>query len=151
MEECKMIIQKATINELDSLTELFDLYRIFYEQNSDLEGARTFLTERLTNEESVVFMAHDGDNSHGFVQLYPSFSSVNMKRIWVLNDLFVKEQTRGKGVGEKLLKQAIEFAKKTGAIGIFLETAKENVIAQRLYEKIGFEKEAHYFYYFSIR
>jgi ribosomal protein S18 acetylase RimI-like enzyme len=145
-----MMIQKATINDLDSLAELFDLYRVFYEQNSDLEAARKYLKERITNEESVVFLAVDGSTSIGFVQLYPSFSSVSMKRSWVLNDLYVKEQVRGKGAGEKLIHSAIHFAKETGAKGVSLETGKGNTGAQRLYEKIGFEKESNYFYYFSI-
>lgn len=145
-----MIIQKATINELDSLTELFDLYRVFYEQASNLEGARKFLNERITNEESVVFIAYDGNNSLGFVQLYPSFSSVSMMQSWVLNDLYVIEHARGKGVGEKLMKKAIDFAKETGAKGVFLETGKENITAQRLYEKVGFKRESNYIYYFSI-
>jgi ribosomal protein S18 acetylase RimI-like enzyme len=145
-----MIIQKATINDLDSLAELFDLYRVFYEQNSDLEAARMFLKERITNEESVVFIALDGDSPVGFVQLYPCFSSVSMKQSWVLNDLYVKEQVRGKGAGEKLIHSAIHFAKATGAKGVSLETGKGNTRAQRLYEKIGFEREANYFYYFSV-
>ncbi|MEJ9227914.1 GNAT family N-acetyltransferase [Peribacillus butanolivorans] len=145
-----MGIQKATLNELDSLTELFDLYRVFYEQTSNLEGAREFLKERLTNEESVIFMAFDGDNPIGFVQLYPSFSSVSMMRSWVLNDLFVKGNARNKGFGEKLLKAAITFAKETGAKGVSLETDKDNGNAQKLYEKIGFIRESNYFYYFSI-
>ncbi|MFE4241602.1 GNAT family N-acetyltransferase [Peribacillus butanolivorans] len=145
-----MGIQKATLNELDSLTELFDLYRVFYEQTSNLEGAREFLKERLTNEESVIFMAFDGDNPIGFVQLYPSFSSVSMMRSWVLNDLFVKGKARKKGFGEKLLKAAIAFAKETGAKGVSLETDKDNGNAQKLYEKIGFIRESNYFYYFSI-
>ncbi|MBK5443102.1 MULTISPECIES: GNAT family N-acetyltransferase [unclassified Peribacillus] len=145
-----MGIQKATLNELDSLTELFDLYRVFYEQTSNLEGAREFLKERLTNEESVIFMAFDGDNPIGFVQLYPSFSSVSMMRSWVLNDLFVKGNARKKGFGEKLLKAAIAFAKETGAKGVSLETDKDNSNAQKLYEKIGFIRESNYFYYFSI-
>ncbi|MFF2289430.1 GNAT family N-acetyltransferase [Peribacillus butanolivorans] len=145
-----MGIQKATLNELDSLTELFDLYRVFYEQTSNLEGAREFLKERLTNQESVIFMAFDGDNPIGFVQLYPSFSSVSMMRSWVLNDLFVKGNARKKGFGEKLLKAAITFAKETGAKGVSLETDKDNGNAQKLYEKIGFIRESNYFYYFSI-
>ncbi|MFD4929575.1 GNAT family N-acetyltransferase [Peribacillus butanolivorans] len=145
-----MGIQKATLNELDSLTELFDLYRVFYEQTSNLEGAREFLKERITNEESVIFMAFDGDNPIGFVQLYPSFSSVSMMRSWVLNDLFVKGNARKKGFGEKLLKAAIAFAKETGAKGVSLETDKDNGNAQKLYEKIGFIRESNYFYYFSI-
>jgi ribosomal protein S18 acetylase RimI-like enzyme len=145
-----MSIQKATLNDLASLSELFDLYRIFYQQKSDLSGAREFIKERLNNEESVVFIAFDENNPIGFVQLYPSFSSVSMKRTWVLNDLYVSESVRGKGFGEKLIKKAITFAKDTGAKGILLETNIENVTAQRLYERIGFTKETNHFYFFSI-
>jgi ribosomal protein S18 acetylase RimI-like enzyme len=143
-------IKKATLNELDPLTELFDLYRGFYEQKSDLDGAKEFLKERLTNKESVVFIAFDENNPIGFVQLYPSFSSVSMNRTWVLNDLYVKEDGRGKGFGEKLLKKAITFAEETGAKGISLETGKENVTAQKLYEKMGFKRESHYFYFLNM-
>jgi ribosomal protein S18 acetylase RimI-like enzyme len=144
-----MIIQKATPDDLESLAELFDLYRVFYEQKSNVMGAREFLKARLMNEESVVFLAVEGSNPVGFVQLYPSFSSVSMRKSWVLNDLYVEEQFRGKGAGEKLIHKAIQFSKETGAKGILLETGKENKNAQRLYEKIGFEREANYFYYYS--
>ncbi|MEH7247348.1 GNAT family N-acetyltransferase [Neobacillus niacini] len=145
-----MSIQKATINELDSIAELFNSYRVFYHQESNLEGAREFLKKRLVNEESVVFIANDEGHAVGFVQLYPTFSSVSMKKSWVLNDLFVNESARKKGFGEKLLKKAIEFAEETGAKGLFLETGHDNVTAQRLYEKIGFKKETNYFYYYSL-
>lgn len=145
-----MIIQKATLNELHSLSELFDLYRVFYEQPSNIDSARMFLRDRLVNEESVVFLAVNEDESLGFVQLYPTFSSVSMKRSWILNDLFVKESARKRGVGEKLLQASITFAKSTGAKGVSLETRNENVNAQRLYEKFGFEKESNYFYHYSI-
>ncbi|WHY55570.1 GNAT family N-acetyltransferase [Peribacillus simplex] len=145
-----MSIQKATLHELESLTELFDLYRVFYEQSSDLCRAREFLRERLTNGESVVFMAYDEGNPIGFVQLYPSFSSVSMMRSWVLNDLFVKESARKKGFGEELLNAAITFARETGAKGVSLETGKDNVNAQKLYEKFGFVRESNHFYYFTI-
>jgi ribosomal protein S18 acetylase RimI-like enzyme len=143
-------IRKATINELDSLTELFNSYRVFYQQESDIPGAKSFIKERLLNEDSVVFIAYEEGNGVGFVQLYPTFSSVSMKRSWILNDLYVNASARKKGFGEKLLQKAIEFAEKTGAKGLFLETGQENVTAQRLYEKIGFKKESNYFYYFSL-
>jgi ribosomal protein S18 acetylase RimI-like enzyme len=145
-----MSIQKATLNELNFLTELFDSYRVFYKQESDLEGARAFLKERLVNEDSVVFIAYDESNPVGFVQLYPAFSSVSMKRSWILNDLYVNSSARKKGIGEKLIMKAIEFAEETGAKGVSLETGHDNVTAQSLYEKIGFKKESNYFYYFSI-
>ncbi|MEH7438231.1 GNAT family N-acetyltransferase [Neobacillus drentensis] len=145
-----MLIQKATINELDVVTELFDLYRVFYEQASDLTAAKEFLKERIVNEESVIFVALEDNEALGFVQLYPSFSSVSMKRSWVLNDLYVKKQARGKGVGENLINMALHFAKDSGAKGVLLETGKENINAQRLYEKIGFVKETNYFYYYTV-
>ena len=145
-----MLIQKATIDELEVVTELFDLYRVFYEQASDLNAAKEFLKERMVNEESVIFVALEDNAALGFVQLYPSFSSVSMKRSWTLNDLYVKKQARGKGVGENLIKAALHFAKETGAKGVLLETGKENINAQRLYEKIGFVKETNYFYYYTV-
>ncbi len=145
-----MTIVQATTNDLDALTELFDLYRQFYQQPSDLDGARAFLHDRLSNEESIVFIAYDDSEAIGFVQLYPSFSSVSMKQTWVLNDLYVKETGRGKGFGEALIRKAIAFAKEDGAKGVLLETGKDNVTAQRLYEKIGFVQEKSHFYFFSV-
>jgi ribosomal protein S18 acetylase RimI-like enzyme len=145
-----MNIVQATVNDLDALTELFDLYRIFYQQQSDLSGARSFINDRLNNEDSVIFIAFDDNDAIGFVQLYPSFSSVSMKQSWVLNDLYVKEKVRGRGFGEKLIRAAIAFAEETDAKGVLLETGKENIAAQRLYEKIGFVQETNYFYFFSV-
>jgi len=145
-----MTVVQATITDLDALTELFDLYRLFYQQPSDLDGARAFLNDRLSNEESVVFMAFNNGEAIGFVQLYPSFSSVSMKQTWVLNDLYVKEEGRGKGFGEALIRRAIAFAEESGAKGVLLETGRDNVTAQRLYEKIGFVQETNHFYFFSV-
>lgn len=146
-----MSIQRATLAELDAVAELFDLYRLFYEQESNIKAAKSFLKERIVKEESVIFLANDNDNNVvGFVQLYPTFSSVSMKRSWVLNDLYVDESARKKGFAEKLIKEAIRYAKETGAKGVSLETGKENGYAQKLYEKIGFVQETNFFYYFSI-
>ncbi|MCG7334446.1 GNAT family N-acetyltransferase [Sporosarcina sp. ACRSM] len=145
-----MNIFKATLNDLEALTGLFDLYRIFYQQKSDLSGAKKFIQERLLNEESVIYIACDESDPIGFVQLYPTFSSVSMRRTWVLNDLYVKESGRGKGIGENLIKTALAFAKETDAKGVLLETGADNTTAQRLYEKIGFVKETAHFYFYEI-
>ncbi|SES18479.1 GNAT family N-acetyltransferase [Psychrobacillus sp. OK032] len=145
-----MDIQKATLNDLNALTELFDLYRMFYKQKSDLKGAREFLEERLTKKESVIFIAYEDGNPIGFTQLFPSFSSVSMQKLWVLNDLYVKQTARRKGVAKELINKAIALAKETSAKGILLETGKENENAQKLYEQIGFTKDSNYYYYFSL-
>ncbi|WP_226528847.1 GNAT family N-acetyltransferase [Metabacillus niabensis] len=147
-----MNILKATISDLDDVAGLFNNYRIFYGQSSDLEGAKAFLKERMEQIESTIFLAKDKDGRPaGFVQLYPIFSSVGMKRKWLLNDLFVAEEYRRHGVGKALMNQAKEFAVETNTAGILLETSKDNVNAQALYESVGYEKEdTVYFYNLSL-
>ncbi|MEK3978619.1 GNAT family N-acetyltransferase [Psychrobacillus sp. FSL K6-2836] len=145
-----MNFHQATINDLDSLTELFDFYRLFYKQASDLIGAKKFLEERFQKNESVIFIAYDNGEPVGFTQLFPSFSSVSMQKSWVLNDLYVKETARRKGVAKELINKAIGLAEETKAKGILLETGKENVNAQKLYETIGFTKDSSYYYYYSL-
>jgi ribosomal protein S18 acetylase RimI-like enzyme len=146
-----MEIKRAGLEDLDSVADLFDLYRQFYEQASDLEGAKAFLLERQTQNESVIFLATDKAESMGFAQAYPAFSSVSMRRTWILNDLYVRKAHRGKGIGEALLQHVLNFAKETGTKGVLLETGENNVAAQRLYEKVGFEREANRFYFYTVK
>jgi len=140
------------MSDLDDVAVLFNNYRIFYEQSSDLQGAKAFLKERMEQNESTIFLAKSKDGRPvGFVQLYPIFSSVGMKRKWLLNDLFVAEEYRRHGVGKALMNQAKEFAVETNTAGILLETSKDNVNAQALYESEGYEKEdTVYFYNLSL-
>ncbi|MCG6220607.1 GNAT family N-acetyltransferase, partial [Vibrio diabolicus] len=86
----------------------------------------------------------------GFTQLYPSFSSVAAKRIWVLNDLYVAAQARRLGVAKKLMDTAKEFAMATNARGLALETARDTSAAQRLYEALGYRKEDGYHYFLAL-
>ena len=95
------------MSDIGVLVPLFDSYRQFYGQPTDSNAARVFLSARLDHGESVVFIAHDSDSPVGFTQLYPSFSSVTLARTFILNDLFVHEQGRRKGVGSLLLAAAI--------------------------------------------
>ena len=125
----------------EQLVSLFDGYRQFYKQSSNTNGARSFLESRLKNRESVVFVALRAGRAAGFVQLYPSYSSVGMTRTWILNDLFVEVASRRLGVAEELIQRVLSFAKETGAAKVTLETAADNKGAQALYEKLGFKKD----------
>lgn len=148
-----MEIIKATLNELDIISNLFDLYRQFYNQQSDIAAARIFLSERINKNESVIFLAvvEKINIGIGFVQLYPSFSSVSMKRSLILNDLFVHENFREQGIAKALIERAISYAIETKANGLALETQISNVSAQRLYDKKGFKKDdEHYYYYLTV-
>ena len=147
----KVTITKASTEMVEVVVPLFDAYRQFYEQPSDLEGARDFLAERLGRGESVIFLAREGGQCVGFAQLYPSFSSSSMQRIWILNDLFVLASARGHGVGRALLEQSKRLATETGAKELTLETAKNNLKAQRLYEGCGWKRDDVFCkYYLSV-
>lgn len=131
--------RKATIQDLQQLAELFDQYRIFYHKDSDISAAKNFLTERIQTKDSEIFVAESEGRLVGFVQLYPLFSSTRMKRYWLLNDLYVDENYRGKGFSKELIEEAKELAKLTDAAGILLETGKTNDIGNKLYPSCGFE------------
>ncbi len=126
---------------------LFDQYRQFYKQVSDPDGCRRFLLQRIENRESVIYLALDNGVAAGFVQLYPSFSSASMRRLWILNDLFVATQYRRSGAGQELIEHSRQLAIHTGAKGLVLATAIENFTAQRLYEKLGFTRDHDFYHY----
>ncbi|WP_044478197.1 GNAT family N-acetyltransferase [Paenibacillus antibioticophila] len=143
-------ITQASINDLEELVAIFDQYRIFYNQAADPEGASQFLFERFEHQESIIFIARDIQTGRavGFTQLYPVFSSISMKRSWILNDLYVIEEYRKRGGATQLLNSAKEFAILTRAKGIELSTSHLNLSAQSLYESIGYKKDDEYFHYY---
>ncbi|WP_226470317.1 GNAT family N-acetyltransferase [Luteimonas panaciterrae] len=135
----KTSIRRATLDDLDALTPLFDAYRGFYEQRSEPELARDFLQARLQRGESVIFLGHIDNTPAGFTQLYPMFSSVRATRIWILNDLFVAPEARRHGVAQGLLQAAADFARADGAARLELETTPDNLTAQALYRAQGWQ------------
>ncbi len=145
----KYAVIQAGADHLDILVTLFDAYRVFYGKNSDMISAREFLSDRIANEDSVLFVAIDDQQCDGlgFAQLFPSFSSVGMKRVWILNDLFVVDVARRSGVGRKLVDAVSEFAISTGACRIDLATSKDNLAAKTLYEAIGYGVDTQFDHY----
>jgi len=139
-------ISRAGPADLDALAQLFDAYRQFYQQPSDLPLARQWLRERLRFGESVVLVAKRGGVAVGFVQLYPMFSSVRTSRTWILNDLYVDAGTRRRGVARALLDASAAFARGDGAAGISLETTQDNAAARALYRAAGWNEDATQWY-----
>lgn len=142
------MIKAANIEDLDQLSILFNEYRIFYKKTSDLAGAKKFLLDRMTNSESIILVIEKKDVLVGFVQLYPLFSSTNMKRLWLLNDLYVTSSHRGKGLSKKLIERSKALCRKTNAHGLMLETEKSNEIGNKLYPRVGFELDVYHNHYF---
>jgi GNAT superfamily N-acetyltransferase len=141
-------IVRAERKDLEVVIPLFDEYREFYEEGSDHAAARAFLTERMERDESVIFVAYaQVHDPVGFTQLYPSFSSVSLKRLWILNDLFVRSDVRRGGIGRALLERARQHALETGAKGLVLSTGVANKPAQTLYESCGWQRDDEFFQY----
>ena len=147
MQASNVQVREATSADLDLIVPLFDAYRRFYRQSSDLPNARSFLQERLGRLESTILVALDQSGAIGFTQLYPSFSSVSMARIFILNDLFVSPEARGKGMGSALLAAAAEFGRQAGAVRLVLGTETNNTVAQSVYERMGWVKDTSFYTY----
>lgn len=139
-----VVVRRATLADLGDLVPLFSDYRSFYEQRQAPDIARRFLHDRLSRNESTIFLAHlDGvmDTAPaGFTQLYPMFSSVRAAKIFVLNDLYVAERARRRGVALALLSAAAEYGQREGAIRLELETMPDNHNAQALYRGNGWRQ-----------
>ncbi|MDX9674088.1 MULTISPECIES: GNAT family N-acetyltransferase [unclassified Pseudomonas] len=141
-------VMRATTAQLEAVAELFDAYRGFYQQPSNLAQSRAFIAERMDGDESAIFLAQDENGGAlGFVQLYPTFSSIDAHRTWLLSDLFTAPAARGRGVGRLLMNTARDFALQTGAKGLVLETATDNFTAQGLYESLGYVRDTGYYTY----
>jgi ribosomal protein S18 acetylase RimI-like enzyme len=145
-------IRKIDKDEYRLVADMFNKYRVFYKQASDLELAKEYLRERLSNNEAQVFLAYDSIASEvlGFTLLYARFSSVSTIKNWHIGDLYVEPNQRKRGIGQKLLQTAVDFATEQKAKFVSLNTAKDNFTAQKVYEDFGFDKRDYlpeYFYY----
>ena len=139
---------RADASHIEIIAPLFDAYRGFYLQPSNLPQSRDFIAERIARDESVIFLAMDSSGEAlGFVQMFPTFSSIDAHRTWLLGDLFTTPAARGKGVGSLLMNTARDFARLSGAKGMTLETATDNFSAQRLYESLGYVRDPGYYTY----
>ncbi len=147
----RLAITHAQPADLDALATLFDAYRQFYGQPSDVAAARDWLRNRLRFGESRVLLARRGGDAVGFAQLYPMFSSVRMARIWILNDLFVLPATRRQGIARQLLDAAADFAREDGAAAIQLETTRDNDAARATYRAAGWREDSTQWYSLALR
>ncbi|PJZ71246.1 GNAT family N-acetyltransferase [Leptospira perolatii] len=143
-------IRAASRSDLDELTELFDLYHKFYHVSHDLTVIKRFLEDRLLHKDSILLVAEGQVGLLGFAQLYPTFSSLSLKRDYILNDIYVREESRRTGVAKKLLAEAGASVKRSGGKGLSLETAADNRSARKLYEGFGFRLNEEYLRYYWV-
>ena len=133
-------ISRAALSDISQLHGLVEKYRAFYKQPEN-EKTLSYLEERIKNEEAIAFIARLDGAAIGFTLLYPTFSTVSLSNIWLLNDLYVEESARGNGIASELMDVAESAAKQAGATRVFLRTANDNLPAQALYEGRNWVKD----------
>lgn len=142
-----MRIIKATLEHLDLLAPLFVRYREFYGQLPYPDSSRAFLEKRLKRDESVIYLAlpdNDSTRLMGFCQLYPSFSSLSLKRVWIVNDIYVAEDYRRMLVADNLMREAKKMARETHAVRLRASTSNDNEVAMKTYESMGFRPDTEF-------
>lgn len=147
-----MEYRNAQQRDLKQLAILFQQYRqlsISLEHRYSQREALNWLSQRLDDSTAAFIIAIEDTQLVGFITLYVGFSSIALKKYWVLNDLYVAEQARGRGIARKLMHRAQNYALDTGAKGLELETAIDNQIAQSLYQSLGFIENVRYKRYFK--
>ena len=143
-----MRIETGSVRDLEAIAKLFDAYRQFYRQHPDLAGAQRFIRDRLAKRDSLILVARANSGELvGFTQVYPLYSSVRMRLCWLLNDLYVASDWRKQQVGRALMREAEERARRAGIAVLWLGTEKNNTVAKRLYESIGYTLEAEFDHY----
>ncbi len=148
----KVHVRPARTEDVPRVAELFDQYCMFYGQPSRRRQAEAFIGDRVAKGDSAIFVAEAEEGIAGFVQLYPSISSLSMGPIWVLNDLFVSPESRVRGVGAALLDHAHRMAEETGAAHMTLATARDNRVAIDFYTRMGWQADEAYIHmYFPVK
>jgi ribosomal protein S18 acetylase RimI-like enzyme len=137
-------ISRVTAIEIPDIEELVHQYREFYKQPRN-QKIEQFLCDRIEAGDAIVFAANYVEELNiravGFALCYPTFSTVSLSSIWLLNDLYVDERYRGHGIADSLMQRVEVEAKAAGATRVFLRTAEDNAAAQALYEKRGWVRD----------
>ena len=143
-----MKIVRADLSHIDDLGELFDKYRQFYGQHPDLATAKRFIRDRLWNDESVIFLAlSEQSQPAGFAQLYPTYSSISMRRVWIVNDVFIDPTYRSSGYARALIDKVTEFGAQTDALALKLAISADNDTGKSIYEHSGFTRITQFDHY----
>ncbi|MYT21748.1 GNAT family N-acetyltransferase [Streptomyces sp. SID7760] len=152
MSDQDVVLRVAGHSDLDVAGGLFRSYLDFYEVKvEDPDAPREYLAQRLRGEESLVLLADvPGAGTVGFAQVYRTFSSLALRPMWILSDLYVDPSGRRSGAGRALLREVLRRAREAGVCGVQLETAYDNHVAQALYEAEGFERDPFHVYFHPL-
>jgi GNAT superfamily N-acetyltransferase len=135
-------IAPLSAEEFEPVLPLIAAYQRFYEvERIDEERNRSFFRRFLApSDDGLLLGARQGEEIVGFACLYWHFSSLSAAETVLMNDLFVSESVRGRGVGRALIEASATVARERGAAHLEWATAPDNHTAQRLYDSTGAER-----------
>jgi GNAT superfamily N-acetyltransferase len=141
-------IAPIAVEEFEELLPLIVAYQRFYEvEEIDEARNRSFFRRFLApSEDGLLLGARDEGRLVGYACLYWHFSSSQATETVLMNDLYVDEAARGRGVGRALIAATAEVARERGAPSIEWSTAPDNHTAQRLYDATGAERSEWFSY-----
>jgi GNAT superfamily N-acetyltransferase len=100
-----------------------------------------YLVDGLANHpSSFVLFACCNDTIVGLATCFINFSTFKIKPYINIHDIIVDKQYRGMGVGEKILEQIEKIAIEKKYCKVNLEVRNDNLVAQHLYKKMGFQE-----------
>jgi GNAT superfamily N-acetyltransferase len=125
---------------LPLMREYCDFYGVDPPEKALLDMSRSLIAD--PQREGVQLLARDAaGEAVGFATVFWSWSTLRAARVGVMNDLYVAAPARGQGVAEALIEACREQARERGAATIGWQTAKDNLRAQAVYERVGARRE----------
>lgn len=145
----KLVISRATPPDVESLTPIYDAYRVFSEYKSNLEGTRQYLLQQIQQGPSIIWLARMNDTLCGFLQATPEHCGITLKVKWHLSNLYVIPEARGQHIGSQLIHTAKRHAAGTGSDWLFAFIAHDNVASKALFAKFRFARDTDYEFIFG--
>jgi GNAT superfamily N-acetyltransferase len=147
-------IKRVQADDVDELLVLMRAYCDFYEVSPSHEDllaiARSLIADPIN--EGVQLVARDaGGRAVGFATVYWTWSTTSACRIGIMNDLFVAEHARGRGIAEELIEACRAECAARGARQLAWQTAPDNLRAQAVYERVGGTREQWVDYWLAVR
>lgn len=136
----------AVVGEADlpDLLPLMRAYCDFYEA-APIDERLMALARALIDDpdcEGFQIIARNGQGAAvGFATVYWCWSTLRAARRAIMNDLFVRPDARGSGVAEALIEECRVRSDARGASSLGWQTAKDNLRARRVYERVGATRE----------
>jgi GNAT superfamily N-acetyltransferase len=125
-------------------------YCDFYEVDPSDEALLAMSRELIADpaKEGVQLIARDDSGrAVGFATIFWTWSTLSASRIAIMNDLFVSADARGGGTADALIAACAERAREHGATSLGWQTANDNHRAQKVYDRVGAERDARWLDY----